>query len=70
MIEYPNSQQAEAVKLVNAALSVAALQELYHPDSLKCAADYLERQVGDFRTKSSNDVLLAIAKHYRNGSGE
>lgn len=66
IMKYPESTQVEAVKLVEAALSVAAWQDIFHPDALTCAADYLERQVAGCRTESANAVLEAIAKHYRN----
>lgn len=65
-MKYPESTQVEAVKLVEAALSVAAWQDIFSRESLECAADYLERQVAGCRIDSANAVLEAIARHYRN----
>ena len=67
---YPEPKQVEAVKLVEAALSVAAWQDIFSHDALKCAADYLDRQVASCRTESANGVLEAIANHYRNEAGD
>jgi len=68
MTEYPKSTQVEAVKLVDAALSVAAWQDIFSSDALECAANYLDRQVASCRTDSANGALEAIAKHYREES--
>jgi len=63
--QYPSSVQVEAVRLVESALEVAAWQDVFSDEALLCAADYLERQVAKCRTDSANEVLKAIAKHYR-----
>lgn len=70
IMKYPDSRQVEAVRLVDAALNVAALPELFSNEALECAADYLERQVAGFRTDSENAIIEAIVKHYRNEAQE
>jgi hypothetical protein len=65
MITYPDKIQADAVKLVDAALSVAALPEVYDEESLKLASEYLERQISGCRTLEANKVLGAIVDHYK-----
>ena len=66
MSPYPNKVQEDAVKLVQSALSVAALPEIYDLASLEVAAQYLERQVSPCRSAEANTVLTAIIAIYRN----
>lgn len=68
--KYPNHTQVQAVRLVEAALDVAALPELFSAEAVECAASYLEQQVASGRATDHGDgadvILEAIAKHFRN----
>lgn len=68
-IKYPNHAQVQAVRLVEAALSVEALPDVFSDEAVECAADYLELQVADCDTSSTAAVLKAIIKYYRNCAG-
>ena len=65
MNTYPDRIQIDAVKLVEAALNVAALPEVWDEASLKLASEYLERQIHECRTLEANKVLSAIVDHYK-----